>query len=1085
MATTSDLTFRVGADLADIKKALADLRAQFKATGAGAGDAVKPASAQLDAAARSARSAADETERLARQQEAAAARVAAAQEREARRAAQAQEREARRAAVAQARVQEQAQRESARSAARAAELQRRQRDSETRQETARQRQLAPQLTDIAVGLATGQSPFMVLLQQGGQLKDLFGGIVPAVKAVGGAVAAVINPITIFAGAVAAIAIGYIKGADEGARFRRIVIDTGAVAGVTAAELDAMAQSLSGLSGSTRSSAAATLAEVAQSGRFAGEQIRLVARAAEQLRNGAGRDVSATVAEFAKIAEDPVRGVDELNRRYGFLTGTLAEQIRTLKQQGREQEASTVAMRAYAAAVDERTPKIRENLGLVERAWRAIKEGTRAAGDALLNVGRDADPQTVFDDLIRRRDELQAKLDRPDAGGRRRATTQRELEDVKARIVAMANEQIKAQQDANKAAAQKRAVAAQEELAAEAQQFESSQQRLAREKERVINRATDAITEAQIAADKKAEDNIAAARDARLAAIAREAAKTPAAVAQANASLVRDDTERSIAELQRLYDRGLLGAEQFFARRRDLQLKATDAEIAAQRAELATTQEPADFARIGAQIRTLERKKADIRRDAIRDETRATQALEESLLEVSTGIQKRGADRSLAVLQESFERADISTAEYYAARQALEEAAIEQDLALARKRLQSQELSPADRARLIAEEFELQQQRSDARRRAITEAERAEKDTRRTLDQARAQQLDAQGNTVEATRLRLELQWGETLKRLEADGKVAGVAIIRGVINAEVAKAELDKIRELFDQTAGGLQSRLAEIADRQRLGVISPAQARDESAAERQQALADLQALNAKLQEMANAPDALPAVKRAAQEAAAALRQMAIEGATGVEAAMIELRQALAETEASFAKTAVSTGVDALTTFFTDIATGSKSAGDALKDFVRSFAASMAQIAARALATFLVLQALDAIYPGLGKATAAVMGVGVKHSGGMAGTGPRRQVSPLLFAGAPRYHDGGMVGIKPDERPAILQTGEEVLSRSDPRNRANGGAGSGYRIVNVLDPALVSSYLESAAGERTVLNVIGRNPGSVRQLIGS
>ncbi len=35
------------------------------------------------------------------------------------------------------------------------------------------RALGPQITDIAVGLATGQSPMMVLLQQGGQLRDQF------------------------------------------------------------------------------------------------------------------------------------------------------------------------------------------------------------------------------------------------------------------------------------------------------------------------------------------------------------------------------------------------------------------------------------------------------------------------------------------------------------------------------------------------------------------------------------------------------------------------------------------------------------------------------------------------------------------------------------------------------------------------------------------------------------------------------------------------------------------------------------------------------------------------------------------------
>ncbi|MEO1223792.1 MAG: hypothetical protein AAFX92_06165 [Pseudomonadota bacterium] len=63
------------------------------------------------------------------------------------------------------------------------------------------------------------------------------------------------------------------------------------------------------------------------------------------------------------------------------------------------------------------------------------------------------------------------------------------------------------------------------------------------------------------------------------------------------------------------------------------------------------------------------------------------------------------------------------------------------------------------------------------------------------------------------------------------------------------------------------------------------------------------------------------------------------------------------------------------------------------------------------------------------------------HSGGVVGQGaPGRAVSPLAFVGAPRLHSGGIL---PNEVPAILQRGEEVLSRSDPRNVLNGGGGGG------------------------------------------
>ena len=209
---------------------------------------------------------------------------------------------------------------------------------------------------------------------------------------------------------------------------------------------------------------------------------------------------------------------------------------------------------------------------------------------------------------------------------------------------------------------------------------------------------------------------------------------------------------------------------------------------------------------------------------------------------------------------------------------------------------------------------------------------------------------------------------------------------------------------------------------------------------------------------------------------------MAIDSATGVDAAVISLRSSLANMRQGFAQAATDAGVDALSNLFTDLASNSKSAGDAIKDFARGFAASMAQIASRALATYLVLQLLESIFPGAGKLVGATASVGVKHSGGMAGHGTRRNVSPLAFVGAPRFHNGsGVLGLKPGEIPAILQEGERVQSRQEVAASKSGGSSSGTRIINVIDPNLVADYMTTPSGERTILNVIERNAGAVRQ----
>src|SRR5689334_9755793 len=65
-----------------------------------------------------------------------------------------------------------------------------------------------QFTDIVTSLQAGQNPMTVFLQQGGQLKDMFGGIGPAARALSGYVIGLVNPFTLAAGAAGLLALAY-------------------------------------------------------------------------------------------------------------------------------------------------------------------------------------------------------------------------------------------------------------------------------------------------------------------------------------------------------------------------------------------------------------------------------------------------------------------------------------------------------------------------------------------------------------------------------------------------------------------------------------------------------------------------------------------------------------------------------------------------------------------------------------------------------------------------------------------------------------------------------------------------------------
>lgn len=466
------------------------------------------------------------------------------------------------------------------------------------------------------------------------------------------------------------------------------------------------------------------------------------------------------------------------------------------------------------------------------------------------------------------------------------------------------------------------------------------------------------------------------------------------------------------------------------------------------------------------------------------QVRAAAQLRKAQLDAQDKLAEDSSRRQLQILEQQFDDSVIAAQAYFQRRQEIELASIDRAIASERQRAAA---GGADRVKALAEIELLERRKTDIQVQAARDRATFLRELDEQLAAARAQDLENRGQTGEAARLRLEAQYSDLLKRLEAEGNAAGVNLIRGLINTGAAKAQFDQLKAEFDRVVQELQQRSQAIANQQQTGAISGDTAQQQATTARAQAIEQLTVLNQKMQELAASTND-PAIIQGAQNVALALQQMAIESATGVDAAVINLRASLQNMQEGFAQAATGAGVDALTGLFTDLASGTKTAGDALKDFVVGFIQSMAQIAARALATYLVLQLLEAVFPGAGRLVAASGGASanVKHTGGMVGAGMKRTVNPLLFAGAPRYHSGGMVGLKPDERPAILQTGEEVLSRTDPRNQANGGmagGGNGTRIINVIDPSLVSDYMSSSAGEKTVLNILQRNSGAVRQVL--
>lgn len=322
------------------------------------------------------------------------------------------------------------------------------------------RQLPSQFTDIFTSLVGGQNPLLVLLQQGGQIKDSFGGVGATFDALGGKIkslfsggagaavlgeslagiavnakdmaentgkageslsglaegantaadaaknakeaATALNAATpplgvglgvIIGGALAAAAaitalgIAYNQGSAESTAYTTALAMTGNTAGTTAAQLSVMAKAVSATNG-TAHEAAASLALLAASTKIPLKSFEMIATAAANFEDATDKATSETVANFEKLAKDPVKAVLALNESMNFLTVSTYEQITSLERQGRTQEAAEVASKSYADALNTIAANVKANLGTIEAAWKDVKDGAKGAWDAMLNVGRE-------------------------------------------------------------------------------------------------------------------------------------------------------------------------------------------------------------------------------------------------------------------------------------------------------------------------------------------------------------------------------------------------------------------------------------------------------------------------------------------------------------------------------------------------------------------------------------------------------------------------------------------------------------------------------------------------------------------------
>lgn len=277
----------------------------------------------------------------------------------------------------------------------------------SKQTAAAMRMLPAQFSDIFVSLQGGQAPLTVFLQQGAQIKDSFGGIGAASKALGGYLLGLVNPFTVAASAAGALALVYYDAEKEVSAFNKSLFSGSASSGQTSASLSKISKDTATITGNLSQAKDAVVALAASSG-LSQVQFKNLAEASASISEFTGKGAGEVAKSLGEMGDNATKAAEKISAQYGLLTHAQYEVISGLDSQGKKQEALDSLSESLNQNAQDRLKRYRESLSEVERNWNDI--GT-AISNAYSNV-----KSSIFPDLNQEIANLEKVLDGRKSGG---------------------------------------------------------------------------------------------------------------------------------------------------------------------------------------------------------------------------------------------------------------------------------------------------------------------------------------------------------------------------------------------------------------------------------------------------------------------------------------------------------------------------------------------------------------------------------------------------------------------------------------------------------------------------------------------
>ncbi|WP_310461296.1 phage tail length tape measure family protein [Sphaerotilus sp.] len=893
-------------------------------------------------------------------------------------------------------------------------------------------QLPMQMQDVAVSLAGGMNPLMVLMQQAPQITSSFGGVGNALKALG----SIITPLRVASTGLAAglvvVAMAALQGHEESTKLTKSLVLTGGAAGVTKGQVIAMGTSIAESQGMAVGKVRETMQALVDSGTFVGSSMASAGRAVTAVQKLTGASTDEIVKDFAGMKGGIAAWAAQHNDTYNHLSEDQYKYIRSLEAQGRTQEAMRVSMDALASAMEQRSVPA---LGSLERGWMAVGAALSGVWDKLKGIGREETAEERLKGLEARAARMR---DNPDTAPRRGVTRYGVTGD---------------------------------RFAAEVQSEAETDLGNARS---VSNSDAMRATEKSIAAQVTRDQIYKASKQYQDALLQVEIAGSQKLLAEAQA-----DAQRRASVADASNAKGLLSVQAYASALNEVEQSRLSAQEAALKRQR------------GIEERRVEEKPEDgIAKRA------ALAQLDAQLTGVQVSIRKAVADGQNIVTADALQTARDRAQQWAAAWKAAADqvrsyAEVNQGTAAIRKQ------NPAERAEAEA------QARTVSIRRQFGDQER---DLKLAIDLIPdKEKFEQRLNEIGREQRDLELKIGF----LPKSDKAGRAALQKQLDELKGEQSSVQVQIGLVPSTAAGsraeLKRQLKELTEQagQQIDELGRAGKLDSYKAQYQELLASLQQAEAEIDQIVSAGElnTVDAERKKFAARAKALPQLQ---------ALVDKQRELAQTagekndanaagqqvkEIALKKTEIETtlktsGQAAFSNFFRDVTSGAKTAGDALRDMVSGFAKSMLDLISKRMGEKLMGSMLDGLDGMLGGKGSGGSGAGLVstaaswlgsffHEGGVVGGGGGRTGSfpAEMWSFAPRYHTGGIAGLKPNEVPAVLMAGEEVLTADDPRHTRNGTS-----ATRSMGPVSISISVSGAEGSTTDQSDAARDLGGMVEM---